>query len=31
MIWTGFTSDKYNTLEELKAVFEMPNVVNYNK
>lgn len=29
MIWTGFTSDKYNTLDELKAVFEMPNVVNY--
>ena len=30
MVWTGFTSDKYNSLDELKAIFSMPNVINYN-
>lgn len=31
MVWTGFTNDRHNTLEQLKAIFEMPNVVNYEK
>ena len=31
MIWTGFTNDRHNTLEQLKAIFEMPNVVNYER
>lgn len=29
MIWTGFTSNNYNTLEDIKAIFELENVVNY--
>ena len=29
MIWTGFTSDNYNTLDELRAIFTLPNVINY--
>lgn len=31
MIWTGFTADRYNTPEDLKAIFTLPNVVNYKK
>ena len=31
MIWTGFTNDRYNTLEQLKAVFDLPNVVTYER
>ncbi len=31
MIWTGFTNDRFNTLEELKAIFEMKNVVNHEE
>lgn len=31
MVWTGFTHDRYNTLEQIKAIFEMPNVVTYEK
>ena len=29
MIWTGFTEDRYNTLDQLRAIFTLPNVVNY--
>ena len=29
MIWSGFTSEYYNTQEELKAIFTLPNVINY--
>jgi len=29
MVWTGFTDDRYNTLEQLKAIFTLPQVVNY--
>lgn len=29
MIWTGFTNDRYNTLEELGDIFNLPNVVTY--
>ena len=28
MIWSGFTSEYYNTPDELKAVFTMPEVIN---
>lgn len=28
MIWTGFTNDKYNTLENLAAIFDRPNTVS---
>ncbi len=28
MIWTGFTEDKFNTLEELSAIFDRPNTVS---
>jgi len=31
MIWTGFTADRYNPPEDLKAIFTLPNVVNYKK
>lgn len=30
MIWTGFTKDSHNTLDELKAIFTLPNVVNFD-
>lgn len=29
MIWTGFTSTRWNQPEELKAVFDLPQVVNF--
>ena len=29
MIWTGFTHDRYNTLEEIRDIFTLRNVVNY--
>lgn len=29
MIWTGFTSDRYNTIDALRDIFDMPEVVNY--
>lgn len=30
MVWTGFTHDRYNTIEELKDIFTLPNVVNFD-
>lgn len=27
MIWTGFTNERYNSLDEIKAVFDMPATV----
>ena len=27
MIWTGFTDDRYNTLDDLRAIFSLPRVV----
>lgn len=29
MVWTGFTHDKYNTLEQLNAIFGLDNVINF--
>lgn len=29
MIWTGFTSDRFNTLDQLKDIFCLPRVVTY--
>ena len=29
MIWTGFTNDRYNTMDDLKAIFTLPEVINY--
>lgn len=29
MIWTGFTHDRWNTQEEIEAIFSLPNVTNY--
>lgn len=29
MIWTGFTHDRHNTLEELRSIFTLENVVNF--
>lgn len=29
MVWTGFTHDRYNTLEEIEAIFTLPKVINY--
>lgn len=29
MIWTGFTSDRYNTSDDLKAIFTLPKVINF--
>lgn len=29
MIWTGFTNEKYNSLEDIKAIFDMKNTVNW--
>lgn len=29
MIWTGFTEDRYNTLDAIKAIFDMPQTVSY--
>jgi len=31
MIWTGFTSDRYNTLDDIKAVFDRPGTVSMPK
>lgn len=28
MLWTGFTDEKYNTGEDLKAIFDRPNTVS---
>jgi len=28
MIWTGFTSDRYNTIEDIAAIFDRPNTVS---
>lgn len=28
MIWTGFTNDKYNTLDDIAAIFDRPNTVS---
>lgn len=29
MVWTGFTHDRYNTLEQLNAIFGLDNVINF--
>lgn len=29
MLWTGFSRDEYNTLDQLNAIFSLPNVINY--
>ena len=29
MIWSGFTSDKYNSLDEIAAVFNRPNTISF--
>ena len=31
MIWTSFTSDKYNSLQKISDIFSMPNVITYNE
>ncbi|MDD4032686.1 MAG: glycosyl hydrolase, partial [Bacteroidales bacterium] len=31
MIWTGFTSPRLNTPEALKAIYDRPNTVNWEK
>lgn len=30
MVWTGFTHDRHNTIEELKDIFTLPNVINFD-
>lgn len=29
MVWTSFSEDKYNTLDQLRAIFSLPRVINY--
>lgn len=29
MIWTGFSADEHNTLDQLNGIFSLPSVINY--